>query len=65
MIKFVIQDLVKLGFRDENIITTLERKMQCGIGKCGHCNIGNKYVCLDGPVFSFEELRGLTEKVWK
>ncbi|MBU4255911.1 MAG: FAD/NAD(P)-binding protein, partial [Candidatus Thermoplasmatota archaeon] len=61
MIKFVIQDLVKLGFKDENIITTLERKMQCGIGKCGHCNIGEKYVCTDGPVFSYKQLKNLPE----
>lgn len=61
MIKFVIQDLVKLGFKDENIITTLERKMQCGIGKCGHCNIGEKYVCIDGPVFSYKQLKNLPE----
>jgi sulfite reductase subunit B len=61
MIRFVIQDLVKLGFKDENIITTLERKMQCGIGKCGHCNIGGKYVCIDGPVFTYKQIKGLPE----
>ncbi|MDI6916634.1 MAG: FAD/NAD(P)-binding protein [Thermoplasmatales archaeon] len=61
MIKFVIQDIVKLGFRDENIITTLERKMQCGIGKCGHCNIGGKYVCTDGPVFTYKQIKELPE----
>ena len=41
---------------DENIITTLERRMKCGIGKCGRCNIGSKYVCKDGPVFRFDQL---------
>ena len=61
MIKFVIKDLVKLGFKDENIITTLERKMQCGIGKCGHCNIGGKYVCIDGPVFTYKQIKELPE----
>ncbi|MBA3044220.1 hydrogenase [archaeon] len=61
MIKFVIKDMVKLGFKDENIITTLERKMQCGIGKCGHCNIGGKYVCIDGPVFSYKQIKDLPE----
>ncbi len=61
MIKFVIQDMVKLGFKDENIITTLERKMQCGIGKCGHCNIGGKYVCTDGPVFTYKQIKDLPE----
>ncbi len=59
MIKFVIQDMVKLGFKDENIITTFERRMQCGIGKCGHCNIGEKYVCIDGPVFSYKQIKEL------
>lgn len=61
MLKFVIKDLIKLGFNYNNIITTLERKMQCGIGKCGHCNIGSKYVCIDGPVFTFEELEKIPD----
>jgi NAD(P)H-flavin reductase len=42
----------------------MERLMQCGIGKCGHCNIGKKYVCQDGPIFTYEELKELTEKIW-
>jgi sulfhydrogenase subunit gamma (sulfur reductase) len=61
MIKFVIQDLLKLGFKPENIITTLERYMKCGIGKCGHCAIGHKYICVDGPVFSFDQIQALPE----
>lgn len=61
MIKFVIQNLLKLGFCPEGIITTLERKMTCGLGKCGRCNIGHLYVCKDGPVFSYEQLQGLKE----
>ena len=65
MMKFVTQSLQKIGIKDSNIYLSLERLMQCGVGKCGHCNIGNKYVCNDGPVFTFEELKGLTEKVWK
>jgi sulfhydrogenase subunit gamma (sulfur reductase) len=56
MIKFVIEALNELGFSNENIITTLERRMKCGVGKCGRCNIGNKYVCLDGPVFTLKQL---------
>ncbi len=64
MMKFVTQNLKKLGFKDYQIFLSMERLMQCGIGKCGHCNIGNKYVCLDGPVFCYEELKGLTEKIW-
>lgn len=61
MIKFVLQSMKKLSFTPEQIITTLELKMKCGIGKCGRCNIGSKYVCLDGPVFSLKELQDLPE----
>ena len=57
MIHFVIQNLLKLGFTDEQIYTTLEMRMKCGIGKCGRCNIGNVYVCKDGPVFSYAQLK--------
>lgn len=57
MIKFVLQELTKLGFTPEQIVTTLEMKMKCGIGKCGRCNVGDKYVCLDGPVFTYAQLR--------
>jgi sulfhydrogenase subunit gamma (sulfur reductase) len=57
MIKFVIEALNELGFSSEHIITTLERRMKCGVGKCGRCNIGNKYVCLDGPVFTLKQLK--------
>ncbi len=59
MIKFTLPELSKLGFSDEQIITTLEMKMKCGVGKCGRCNIGHTYVCLDGPVFSYAQLRQL------
>lgn len=62
MIKFTLQSLKKLGFEDNQIVTTLELKMQCGIGKCGRCNIGEKYVCVDGPVFTYEELRQMPEE---
>lgn len=57
MIKFVTYKLQhQSGFAPEEIIMTLERYMKCGIGKCGHCNIGEKFVCVDGPVFSLEEV---------
>ena len=62
MIKFTVQALEKLGFAPENIITTLERRMKCGIGICGRCNIGDRYVCMDGPVFSWQELRALPQE---
>jgi len=59
MIKFVIQNLLKIGFSEDQIFTTLEMRMKCGIGKCGRCNIGNLYVCKDGPVFSYDQLKNL------
>ncbi len=60
MIKFVIEALCELGFPSERIVTTLERKMKCGLGKCGRCNIGSKYVCLDGPVFTLKQLKEMS-----
>jgi sulfhydrogenase subunit gamma (sulfur reductase) len=62
MIKFVIQNLEALGFADEQIFTTVENKMKCGIGKCGRCNIGMHYVCKDGPVYSWAELKKLPQE---
>jgi sulfhydrogenase subunit gamma (sulfur reductase) len=59
MIKFVLQNLAKLNFSEENIITTLEARMKCGIGICGRCNLGAKYICKDGPVFSLAQLKDL------
>jgi len=61
MIRFTVKALMELGLRDEQIVFTLERMMKCGIGKCGHCNIGNKYVCIDGPVFSYAEMKDVPE----
>ena len=63
MIRFTLAALQELGFPDEAVFTTLEMKMQCGLGKCGRCNIGGKYVCRDGPVFSAAELGGLAKGV--
>ena len=59
MIKFVLQALDKLGFAPEQVITTLEMRMKCGVGKCGRCNLGSVYVCKDGPVFTLAELNEL------
>lgn len=53
MMRFSIMGLHDLGLKDENIWVSQERKMCCGQGKCGHCRIGDKYVCLDGPVFNY------------
>lgn len=63
MFRFVIQDLKGMGFEDRNIVSTLERYMKCGVGKCGHCCIGVAYVCVDGPVFTFEQIRKLGEEI--
>ena len=56
MIKFTLAGLKELGFKENQVYTTMELRMKCGIGKCGRCNIGNKYVCKDGPVFRFDQL---------
>jgi len=57
MIRFTFPVLEKLGFTPEQMITTLEKRMKCGIGKCGRCNIGNLYVCRDGPVFTYAQIK--------
>ena len=62
MIKFTLPGLLELGFEKTQIFTTMELRMKCGIGKCGRCNIGNKYVCKDGPVFRFDELDELPDE---
>ncbi|MDL2291212.1 FAD/NAD(P)-binding protein [Desulfovibrio sp. OttesenSCG-928-F20] len=63
MIKFTLQALEKLGFAPGQIYTTLEKRMKCGVGICGRCNIGEKYVCIDGPVFSLEQLGALPNEL--
>ena len=62
MIKFVLQGLDKLGFDRTQVFTTLEMRMKCGIGKCGRCNVGDKDVCKDGPVFRFDKLGELPDE---
>jgi sulfhydrogenase subunit gamma (sulfur reductase) len=59
MIKFTFPELIKLGFTPETIFTTLENRMKCGVGKCGHCTVGPVYVCKDGPVFTYKQLQEL------
>ena len=56
MIKFCLQALQEMGFKKDQIWTTLELRMKCGVGKCGRCNIGSKYVCKDGPVFRCDQI---------
>jgi len=57
MIKFTLPVLEKLGFTDDQVYTTLENRMKCGLGKCGRCNVGNVYVCKDGPVFTARQVK--------
>ncbi|MEK6565035.1 MAG: FAD/NAD(P)-binding protein [Candidatus Omnitrophota bacterium] len=59
MIKFAIKDILKIGFKEQNIYVSLERYMKCGIGKCGHCYVKGKYVCTDGPNFSYAQMKKL------
>ena len=63
MIRFTLERLKKLGFENHQIVTTLENKMKCGLGKCARCNVGDKYVCKDGPVFTFEQISRMLEEV--
>ena len=63
MYKFVLERLLSLGFPRDHIFMSLERMMKCGIGKCGHCAIGDKYCCTDGPVFPFTEIEKIKEAI--
>ena len=62
MIKFTLQGLLELGFDKKKVYTTLELRMKCGVGKCGRCNVGSKYVCKDGPVFRMDEIDELPDE---
>lgn len=61
MMKFSVQEILKLGVPEENIWVSYERKMCCGLGKCGHCKIGSTYICLDGPVFNYKDGKELID----
>lgn len=61
MYKFCILGLHEKGVKDENIWVSLERRMKCGVGKCGHCQINGLYCCQDGPVFNFAEIADVPE----
>jgi NAD(P)H-flavin reductase len=63
MFRFVIKDLLAMGLPETCIVSTLERYMKCGVGKCGHCCIGVAYVCVDGPVFTYEQIKKLGEDI--
>ena len=62
MIKFTLPVLERLGFTDDAIYTTLENRMKCGLGKCGRCNVGNVYVCKDGPVFTAGQVKAMPQE---
>ncbi len=62
MIKFTLAGLMDLGFNKTQVFTTMELRMKCGVGKCGRCNIGSKYVCKDGPVFRCDQLDELPDE---
>ena len=59
MFKFVLEKLKKFGFNDEDIYLSLERRMDCGIGICQHCACGDIYICKDGPVFNYTEIKNI------
>ncbi|MCP4149491.1 MAG: oxidoreductase [bacterium] len=63
MYKFVIMSLHDMDFSDKNIIVSLERRMKCGVGKCGHCQMDNIYVCQDGAVFYYDDIKHLKEAI--
>jgi NAD(P)H-flavin reductase len=62
MINTTIKTIEKLNFPQQEVFIALENRMKCGMGKCGHCNIGSKYVCLDGPIFTLSELKQLPKE---
>ncbi len=63
MYKFVIQELLKLNVPKDQILMTLERRMKCGQGHCGHCAIGGRYTCLDGPIFTYYDVQNIKELI--
>jgi len=63
MMKFVTLKLLDLGFKPQDIYLSMEKNMSCGLGKCGHCRMGRYYVCKDGPVFTYEQLKDIHD-IW-
>ncbi|OIQ58431.1 anaerobic sulfite reductase subunit B [Moorella thermoacetica] len=61
MIKFTVAEFIKCQVKPEQIWVSLERRMHCGLGKCGHCKINDVYVCLEGPVFNYRRARDLID----
>jgi len=63
MYKYVVLELLSRGIDPHNIYMSLERRMKCGLGKCGHCQINNVYVCQEGPVFNYTDIMKLEEAI--
>ncbi|NLK42150.1 MAG: oxidoreductase, partial [Planctomycetes bacterium] len=63
MYKFVLIALAEAGVPEDRIFVNLERRMKCGVGKCGHCQINQFYVCQDGPVFRYSDLANVPEAI--
>jgi NAD(P)H-flavin reductase len=61
MYRFVLMELLGKGIPETQIYLSLERRMKCGVGKCGHCQINDLYCCKDGPVFTYSQIKGLEE----
>lgn len=61
MMRFSVKGLLERGFKEENIWISHERKMCCGLGKCGHCKVNDTYICLDGPVFNYTKGKTLID----
>ena len=61
MYRFVLMALKSRGLAEGNIYMSLERRMKCGVGKCGHCQINSSYVCQDGPVYHYPDIKSLQE----
>ena len=65
MMKFSTFKLLEKGFSASDILLSMEKNMSCGIGKCGHCRLGNFYVCKDGPVFYYDRIKDIVEGIWE
>ncbi len=61
--RFVLERLLALGFAKDRILMSLERRMKCGVGKCGHCSVGYKYTCINGPIFTYWDAMNLPEMI--
>jgi NAD(P)H-flavin reductase len=61
--KYILERLLKLNFSKDRILMSLERRMKCGVGKCGHCSVGYKYTCIHGPIFTYWDAINLPEMI--